>query len=145
MTMDVELPLHGMTENLVLQDKFQFIFDDLEKLKSAEFKVNLINSFPVNSGLQVYFADKEFNIIDSLFSMPMFVEAGETDPVTMEVVSPSQTTIANTFDENRFEMIKYETENILVNCFLDTPDNTVIKIFADNYLDVQIGALYTKY
>ena len=145
MTMDVELPLHGMTENLVLQDKFQFNFDDLEKLKSAEFKVNLINSFPVNSGLQVYFADADLNIIDSLFSSPIFAEAGETDPETMKVVSPGQTSIANIFEEARFEMIKYETKNILVHCFLDTPDNTVIKIFADNYLDVQIGALYTKY
>ena len=145
MSMDVELPLHGITNNLILQDKFQFNFDDLEKLKSAEFKVNLTNSFPANSGMQVYFADADLIIIDSLFSSPMFVEAGETDPVTMKVISPSETTLTNTFDENRFEMIKYETKNILVYCFLDTPDNTVIKIFADNYLDVRIGALYTKY
>lgn len=145
MTMDVELPLHGIAKNLILQDKFQFNFDDLEKLKSAEFKVNLINSFPANSGMQVYFADADLNIIDSLFSSPLFAVAGETDPVTMKVVSPSITTITNTFEESRFEMIKYETENILINCSIDTPENSVIKIFADNYLDVQLGALYTKY
>jgi hypothetical protein len=143
--MDIELPMHGIADNLVLQDKYQFDFDDMESLKSAEFKLNLINNFPVNSTLQVYFADADLMIIDSLFSSPVFVETGDTDPATMKVISPAHITTTNSFDENRFGRIKYETKYILVHSMLDTPDNTVTKIFADNYLDVQIGALYTKY
>jgi len=145
MTMDVELPLHGIAENLVLEDSYKFNFDDLENLKSAEFKLCLENGFPLKAGLQVYFADDEFILIDSLFSTPLMVEAGSTDPLSMQLTVPSKASVSNVFDEARFDKIKYETRNILIRSMLDTPGNAAIKIFANNYLDVQIGALYTKY
>lgn len=66
--LEFRLPLHGSISNFVLKETFDVspgdISDNIEKL---ELHMAVINSFPIDAGLQMKFLDQHDNILFTLF------------------------------------------------------------------------------
>jgi hypothetical protein len=70
---ELRLPLYGYADFLLITDTLDFIFDDFydhppEEIKSLTFRLNFTNGLPVNVFMQVYFADENMVVLDSLFT-----------------------------------------------------------------------------
>jgi hypothetical protein len=64
--LDINIPLEGTLKNLIFQDTIIFKFKEVEELQSLGLKLSLTNGFPVESKVQVYFADSLGSLVDSL-------------------------------------------------------------------------------
>jgi len=142
---EIELPLYGVANNLIIGDTFDFNFHDYNKLKNAEFKVNLTNGLAVAVDFQLYFMDQDYNISDSLFVDEETVLGADFNPQTFQVTDPFTTVLTSVIDEESLQNIKATTSYIYVKAVLNTPDDTPIKIYTDNYLEINIGAKYSNY
>jgi hypothetical protein len=63
---DINIPLEGRLNNLIFQDTIPFKFQEVEELQSLGLKVFFKNGFPIETKVQVYFADTMGFVIDSL-------------------------------------------------------------------------------
>lgn len=86
-----EIPLHGSIQKISLNDTLDIsLGEDLNEtdVEKALVKVNVVNEFPVNANVQLYFTDENYAIIDSLFpeNQTNVVKAAKVDdngdPVT---------------------------------------------------------------
>ncbi len=142
---EVELPLYGSAGNLLLEDSYEFYFEDnTQDIESADFNVVFTNAFPLNMELQFYFLDEEDNVLDSLFTSNPTIEHSEYDSETLRLIKPTKTVFTATVTPDRYNNIKHETAAIKVRAALKTPGNNPVKIFSDNYLRFQLGVKYNK-
>ena len=68
---EVDVPLFGSAENFILKDTVDFDIsqnnNDIGELQKADMQVLIKNGFPLEADLQVYFADSNNVVLDSLF------------------------------------------------------------------------------
>ena len=91
--LEVDLPLHGFAQGLIVQDTADFELDNIEQLQSAIFRINVKNGFPAKAYTQVYFMDSLFTKLDSLISNPtnLVVQSAQTD-ISGNVIAPTLVT-----------------------------------------------------
>ncbi len=76
----VEIPIVGSVTDYLARDTFEVSFESFNNIKEMEFKVIAENEIPLTAALQIYFTDKEGNVLDSLFSdFSTFIEAAQVD------------------------------------------------------------------
>ena len=143
---DVELPLEGTVNNLVLQDTVDLDLNDLGDVTSAEFKTVIVNDFPADLTLQSYFYDENDNLIDSLFKERLFMPAASVDATTGKALPGEEVVSFENFEEGRFNELK-EGRKVLVNVKLNTEQasSEPLWIYNDYGIQFKIGAkLLTK-
>lgn len=66
--MQVSVPLYGKASNIVMADTIDADFGDLEesKIATASLKTTVSNELPLDANLQIYFADQNYKVLDSL-------------------------------------------------------------------------------
>ncbi len=142
---EVVLPVFGAVSNFNVFDTikverfdFDVDFEEYGEVNFAEFKLFSENNIPLNIDLQLFFADENEQIIDSLFT-------GITPVVTAATVDADGNTIEKTIEEafarvtdDRFERIK-EARNLFLQARFSTPENGMrsVRVTADQ--DVKIG------
>ena len=145
--LDLKLPLFGYARFLSLADTMNFLISDFiskdyEKLEKAYFRFHVTNGFPIGFSLQVYLADANQSIVDSLFDQRQVIlpaiqegnmdEAQNSDPIVAEV------------DRERFEVFKQEVTHLISHVHIQTAgfsENapTNIGIYEDQFLDINLG------
>lgn len=141
---EVELPLWGRAKYFVLQDTTKFNFSDfMEDIKIVDwalFRTNITNGFPVEVGIQIYFTDSLYNVVDSLFGQ-------QTEVISSGIINSDgrvvQSTLRSTdmlFSRDRLrrmEPVKYA----LFRGYANTTNNAqeLVKIYTDYDIDIQIG------
>ncbi|MEM9545795.1 MAG: hypothetical protein AAGA77_07475 [Bacteroidota bacterium] len=144
---DVELPLEGTVNNLVLQDTVDLDMSDFEDVISAEFKNVITNDFPADVTLQGYFFDGNNVLLDSLFKERLLLPAAEVNPATGRTSEGADVITFEDFEEGRFENLK-SGKKILVNVKINTQQASSgpLWIYNDYGVRFKIGAkLKTKY
>ena len=142
---EVELPMFGSTNGLILEDNYLFYFDEnIQDVESTDFNIVFTNNFPLDMKLQIYFLNSENQILDSLFTTNPEIEHGEFDNETLRPVKPTKTIYTANMNAERFNNIKHVTQALQVHALLETPGDNPVKIFADNFLRFQIGVKYNK-
>jgi hypothetical protein len=142
------LPLYGNSELVIVQDSLIFNFDDFfknppEEIKTLTVRLNFTNGFPVNISTQVYFADENYSIVDSIFDVRHLIHAGtdtdgdgiveplEDDPVEAEL---SRTKI------DHLAISRYIILNgRLATASIEIPEN--FKFYSYYFLDAYIGVV----
>ena len=145
-SVDVELPLEGTVNNLVLQDTVDLDLNDLGEVTSAEFKTVIVNDFPADITLQSYFYDENDVLLDSLFKERLFVPAAVVDPATGKALVGEETISFENFEEGRFDLMK-TGKKVLVNVKLNTEQASSgpLWIYNDYGIQFKVGAkLITK-
>lgn len=143
-SVDVELPLEGTVNNLVLQDTVDLDMSDLEDVTSAEFKSVIANDFPADITIQSYFFDENNVLLDSLFKERLFLPAAEVNATTGKA-NPGEEVITFTdFEEGRFENLK-NGKKVLVNVKINTEQASSGPLWIYNDYDIifKLGAKLT--
>lgn len=142
-SVDVELPLNGSVNNLVLQDTLDLDLSDLdlEDANSAEFKNVIVNDFPADITFQSYFYTEDGVLIDSLFQSRLALPGATIDQST-GIANPAEENITyENFDAVRLENIK-KTRKMLVNVKINTNQvsDGPLWIYNDYGIKFRVGA-----
>ncbi len=144
---EVVLPVFGAVSNYNVFDTikverfdFDVDFEEYGEIDYAEFKLFSENNIPLNIDLQLFFADENERIIDSLFT--------EITPVvTAATVDADGNTLEQTTEEafarvteDRFENIK-EARNLFLRARFSTPEAGMrsVRITADQNVKIGMG------
>jgi len=138
---EVVLPLKGYASLMTMMDTLEFDFTTFwdrppEELKRLIFRLNLINGFPVELDAQMYFADENYTVLDSLFSGDWtLVKAGvttgtdcdiepfENDPLEIEFPGNKIDNISKSkyiFIYGRISTLGWENKDIVTFCINHT-------------------------
>jgi hypothetical protein len=139
---DVEVPLSGTASGFQVKDTIDFAFDRVDEIESIMFKFNILNGFPLDVGMQIYLADSNYQILDSLL-LPgeKVISSGVPGPAPdYKVTIPGQKTTEVSLDPGRLENL-FQTSYIILKADLATSNGgtTTVKFYSDYYIDVKIG------
>ena len=142
----VVLPLFGSIGGFHIADTVAFDFNIPDQAEMLAFKVRTENHFPLDAEMQINFADKDYKILDSLFSGnnhyiivaapvggPPEYRVIETPPIQPYTFSPDPF-MAD--DLKKLEQAKF----LLINAKMSTYNSDLVKIYADYKLDVKLAA-----
>jgi hypothetical protein len=143
----VRVPAWFAVENFLRRDTSKVnlsaltdIFSDtMLSLQSATLYLTINNGLPVETNLQLYFADENYRILDSLQSEKMQIRAGQTHPTTYLLINPSSASFEITMSKRRFEKIKTAKHIILEENF-KTYGSGDVKLFKTNTLGIILSA-----
>ncbi len=139
----LQFQLFTAIEMLTLQDTLNFSMADasVDEIDYMMMRINTENGFPLNAFVQIYFADEQYNVLDSLIydNDTRIIVGGEVgSPPQLRVTKPSSKTIDITIDNQRLETI-LGAKKILLNAGLSTTNGYLAKIYDDYKLDIKIG------
>ncbi len=140
----VKLPLYGHFDHLTVQDTFAFSMNKQKEIESANFKTNIVNGFPLQAKMQVYFTDKTFHKIDSMAGNNcIMIKEAPVDPVT-HLPQPGMFGEKDTsffYDRQRMDNL-VNADYILVRAVLNSFDegSTNVKIKATQTLKLNFSA-----
>jgi len=141
--MDLEIPLHGMADNLTLETESGLDIAGAglnEDVKDGSLNLIVENFFPFESAIQVYFYDNDKVIMDSLFHSgdQNVISAGLPGPDGI-VVTPAKATLGSFFDENRLDQLKMKSTSAKVKFRLSTkPAGQNIKLYSNYRIDFRL-------
>lgn len=145
-SVDVELPLEGTVNNLVLQDTIDLDLSDLGDVTSGQFKTVIGNDFPADITIQSYFFDDNDVLIDSLFKERLLLPAAEVDQSTGKTILGLDVVTFEDFEAGRFDKLK-ESKKVLMNVKINTEQASSgpLWIYNDYSIRFKLGAkLITK-
>ncbi|MEI7980958.1 MAG: hypothetical protein WCI71_04855 [Bacteroidota bacterium] len=145
----VVLPLFGKINGFYVEDTVKFDFNIPDMASMIDFKVRTENHFPLDAEIQIYFADQNYHILDSLFNgsdhhILVAAPVGpapdyrviETPPIQPYTFSPSP------FYADDLERMK-QVRFLMIQAKLSTYQRELVKIYADYKLDVKLAAKIT--
>ena len=159
---DIDLPLDVRLYNLVRKDTVKFSFnEDTKNVTSATLKLIFNNGFPLESVVQVYFADstifgKAGNIVDSLFtdtSEPNVTANGwnltsaQVD-ANGKVTGSTPSVLKMELTLEKLEKLKSKKQSfILIGVKFNSnksqePDKKFVKIYSDYKMGIKMGVKF---
>ncbi|MEM6964994.1 MAG: hypothetical protein AAF573_09525 [Bacteroidota bacterium] len=138
----VELPFRGRVNNFQARDVFNVSFDSYDDVNFIEFKMVAENGLPLGIDIQVYFADENENLIDSLYtSEENILEAAPVDTNgDVTGVLAEKTTFA-TVDAEKFNKIRIAKKLIVEGLFFttDVNDSAIVNLKSDQSVEIRMG------
>ncbi|MFW6018949.1 MAG: hypothetical protein ACOCPM_00055 [Bacteroidales bacterium] len=142
---EVELPLFGSLENFVLRDTVDFNIsqdmNDAGELQSADIQILVDNGFPVEANLQVYFADSNNVVVDSLFEDGNIISGAPpgSPPNYKSTESVSKRSYI-TKDKASIDNI-VDATNAIIKVTMSTTNsgNNPVKVYSDYDIGVKLG------
>jgi hypothetical protein len=140
----IEIPLDLSFENLVLTDTLDFslgedLNSDTAVIESFSFKVNVNNGFPFELASQIYFADENYVVIDSISNEGLSIVAGNS---TNGTNSPVLT-------ENEIVVEKQKISNLIKSKYLiprfefnsrNASSGETVKLYPTYAIGLKLGA-----
>jgi hypothetical protein len=139
----VNMPLWGTAKDFTIQDTFNFDFVGIDNIEELALRLYIKNGFPIDVNVQLYFADSNAIVMDSLIiPYQVVMPSAGINVVTGKVNSPQEKTIDMAFTPQRLNTL-YNTRKIIVKGEAATTNqgSTNIKIYGDYKLDVKLGAV----
>lgn len=141
-----EIPIYGTASGFSLNDTIDFdisegLGDDAE-LESAELQVYMKNGFPIDTKVQVYFADSNMVILDSLFNgkenILMAADPGPAPDFKVSIPVEKWTYIKK--DKQSIDNMM-DAKRAIIDVEASTADdgNSIMKIYSDYTVDVKVG------
>jgi hypothetical protein len=136
---DINIPLEGSLKNLIFQDTIMFKFQEVEELQSLGLKLSLKNGFPIETKVQVYFADSIGYVLDSLLQDDVVI-ASALVGANGRVTIASEKNIEVLYPEEKILRLK-KVRKIYVKASTSTfqNGNQNVKIYSDYRLDLKIA------
>ena len=144
---DVDIPLHGYADGLVLEETrpFELQTSDLENLdmlEEAMLRLYFENEFPIDLGVQLYFEDDNGTVLDSLINpYSLLLESASVDGQG-EIISKSISTKDIVVTGAQLEDIKEATKvrsRVALNTYKDGGNVVPIKLFSTYDLFIKMG------
>jgi hypothetical protein len=137
----IDFPLKGYATGFEVQDTVDFSIGNIDVIKSAAFRLNVSNGFPISAYTQLYFTDENYVILDSLLTeaQDRIIEAGEVD-ANGRVIKSTERSADELFEGAHLQNLM-NAKKIIIKGIIQTKDapTTMVEIF-DNYeLDFKLG------
>lgn len=138
----VELPLDGYAQRYTIKDTAEFALEDIDQVDSMVFRLDIRNGFPASAYSQVYFADSNGVVLDSLLLDPMdrLIDAADVD-ANGYVIRATERIHDEPFNRARIQRIT-ECTQLFVYSLLNTPNASQQQrvVFTDrDQLSVKLG------
>jgi hypothetical protein len=138
----VELPLYGRTLNFTLRDSTDIEFDKIDEVQSVEVRLNLANEFPAEAKVQLYLADSNSVILDSLLAADemVLVPAVVGAPPDYRTSQALNKTTVVTLSGERLKHF-WEAKRLVYVATMSTADqgSKVVKIYSDYGIDIRLA------
>lgn len=143
---ELEIPLYGRALDFTLNDTSKVDFNSTfnwDQIVSLDLNLNALNYFPVESRLQVYIADSNKTVYDSLFNgESVIVEAAIVGPppeYRSDVPSHKLTTIKLSNEKLKNFL---DASYIIISSKSNTYDsgNKIVKIYSDYKISLELSA-----
>ena len=144
----IEVPVHIKLKNFTRRDTVAASLDEIVKYadgkalsaKKVTMYLKIINALPFDADLQIYFADENHNLLDSIDMKTIFVERGIADAATF-LVKETKTTnkeISMTTEQlKRLKGTKYLiVKEVFTSWDSSLSDFKAVKLFKSNYMNV---------
>lgn len=140
---EVKLPLHGTAEKFVLRDTVDFNYNHLQHVQSMTIRTFLKNGFPFDANWQVYFADYNYQVLDSLVTTGnIFMPSATVDLNNGKVIAPSTAMHDNSLDRSRILKIMNAKYMIIkANAATYQNGSVNVKIYGDYKFEVNLGVI----
>lgn len=144
--MDVKMPLYGYVTGLILPDTLKLNLSDADEsnIESGAIKFTAINEMPLEADVQLYLADENYQILDSLITpaQPLLIK-GSVVNAAGDLQSPGSADNLIPITAEKMNRM-FEASYILINARMssskDTNGNFVpVKFRANQKLDVKLG------
>jgi hypothetical protein len=148
--LDVAVPLAFIASGIVLADSFDFSMDPVKQgdatVKNGTFTLIVENGFPIEAQPQLYFCDKDYNVIDSLFTSQQTAEAGALNDQCL-VSTKTKSELTAYIDDEKMTRVRSAAKVILKSKFNTAvhPSCTYLKIYDDYSMDVKLTGEFTFY
>lgn len=149
---ELQLPVWGYTNNLIMNDTLDFDYSQLigyetNELKAITFEICTTNSFPANIGIQLFFSDKNYQLLSSLSENEIIIEGATETNENNKPIAVKNDAIMVSIEQDKIEQL-YNTRYIIVQGKFKTvgvddspPANQ--KFYLSQYLDAQIGVIFS--
>ncbi len=136
----VEVPMFVSIDGFILEDTIDFELSNIESVEELTFAINTENGFPFDSKLQIYFADSNNTVLDSISSSGIVLNGGAVGPApNYKVVTPSSNFNLISLDQAQLDNLG-KTKKLFVRAHISTTNGQKVKIYGDNYIDLKLGA-----
>ncbi|MCF8378517.1 MAG: hypothetical protein K9H49_03005 [Bacteroidales bacterium] len=120
---EIVLPIHLKADEFALEDTIDFDFEDqigtnVDFIETFALELDVRNGLPLEVGMQLFFKDELFNMLDSMFVDDAFLLSPTLDG-DGKVAEPVEYTKKVIFDTDRLEKIK-TTKYLFVRASLNT-------------------------
>ena len=141
----IEIPLICYATGFTIQDTFDFKFERIENVLSADFRMNFSNGFPVSALNQIYFTDDKLNLLDSMFAVTTDgrIESAQID-LNGIVTASSHLLKDISFNGDKLNHL-FNCRKLIIKSIIQTTDapNRIVEIY-DNYsIKVKVGVRAT--
>jgi len=144
--LELEVPLYGRALTFTLQDTNDFSLDDvnnIDDLANIQFNVNTLSYFPFDASLQLYLADTNNVIIDSIFDGIQVVHKAAIPGPAPEykVTEPVHNMTSVYVSGTKLDNLK-KAKKIILSASMSTFDEgtKLIKIYSDYKLSLELSA-----
>ncbi len=135
---DLNLPLHLGMKDLFLGDTTDFNYLELDpggRMQQGILKVLAENTYPFQAAVELLLFDQDRNLLDTLQSAKL-INAAPRDANGRSNGSASSE-LDFPIGPDQIENLK-ETRYIFIRSVLNSPPNETVRIYSDNYLDLQL-------
>lgn len=134
------LPVKGTVENFVLFDDFPVDSLRIDEAEELSFNLGIDNGLPLGVRFQIHFVGKAYNVIDSLFTEPIFIDEALVN-TEGEVIQAYTFFQSQTLDEALLRKIE-PTGFIRTYISLNQPDDRTeaVSVNAEHGVTINLGA-----
>ena len=148
-SLDMEMPLSFVANDLVLQDTFDFKINsdqsESTNIQDGVFTILFDNGFPLDAKIQVYFTNTSGKIIDSLFAAPKPVTAAPLEPTTCQANEKVRTRLDAELEAAKIDRIRTASKVVLKVSFNSKSAPTCsdyVKIYSHYGIDFKLLARF---
>ncbi len=133
----MELPIYGTASDFTVQTSSEIDLQNIENISDAEFKIITDNGMPLDIDLQLYFQDKNGNIIDSLFNEEQALLGAAAIDIHGNTTNSTEMTTYIDVPKERMLMIQ-SASNVLINASFSTSNNGATPVIINSSQDVAV-------
>jgi hypothetical protein len=120
----------------IIEDLFN---DSVVSLQNVTLYLKLINGLPLDASLQLYFADANYRVLDSMQTERLFVKSGIPNPSTYLIDQTVESVYEISLPKEKYERIKGAKYLLLNESFVSYRGQDV-KLFKRNELGIILSA-----
>lgn len=137
---EVDLPIYGRASGFEVRDTFAVDFSTYEEVDHVEFKLIAENGVPLDVSTQVYFANSNGEVLDSLFIPMENILAAAAVNTDGDVTAIGEKTTLVEMDSDRFDGVRSARKLYLTTAFSTTDNGSKnVKVTIDQGVDIRMG------
>ena len=147
----IRVPAHIKVDSFIRRDTVaaslegtaKYADDPTVTIQKVTMFVKAINALPLDANLQIYFADANYKILDSIRDVDVFVKAGVADASTYLIKTPIITDEEIAMSKEKFKRLENTRYLIIRERFTSreaaSQEIKDVKLFKSNYMNVLLS------